>query len=82
MGHYKKTIDLHAITRTYGVANVAKVLGIKGETLAHKRAGHRRMSLKELYLLGLAYPEMDLSATVRRVGAAACAKDPNLESFD
>ncbi len=79
---YKPVIDLHAVTRAHGVDNVARVIGVKGATLAHKRAGVRVFRLKELYLIWLAYPEIDLAATVKRIGAAACARDRRLEQFD
>lgn len=76
------TFDLHAITRAYGVDNVARVIGVKPATLAHKRSGHRMFRVSELYLISLAYPELDISATVRRCGAARCARDMRREQFD
>jgi hypothetical protein len=78
----KPKFDLHAITRAYGVENVAKVIGVKPDTLAHKRAGFRMFRVSELYLISLAYPELDIAATVRRCGAARCARDMRREQFD
>jgi hypothetical protein len=67
-------IDLHRLTRVHGTENVALVLEIAPKTLEHKRAGHRAFRIYELYRLKLAYPELDIEATVMRCGAATLAR--------
>jgi hypothetical protein len=63
-------MTLHDVTRRFGLAHVAARLGVTAVALAGWRSGRASMPLDILAKLKSEWPDLDLTATVARLGGA------------
>jgi hypothetical protein len=62
------TLDLHGLTRVYGVEAVAAALNRTVRSTADIRSGQHALTVDDLYRLIQVYPAFDLEATILRIG--------------
>ena len=68
------SMDLHALTRRYGTAEVAKELGVTERCLVDLRRGRSPLTVDDLHQLSRAFPGFDLPGTVERIATVRDAR--------